>query len=75
VVVSLYATRLQACVGSVCVGGTALMYRGRECARLGSATQRIFYASLVGGGLRPSGPSSGSSDSVRVYMGRGSSGR
>ena len=48
--------RLQACVGSVCVGGTALMCRGRECARLGSATRLIFfYVSLVGGGLRPSG--------------------
>ena len=28
--------RLQACVGSVCGGGTALMCRGRECTRLGS---------------------------------------
>ena len=34
--------------------------------RLGSATGRIFYVSLVGGGLRPSGPSS---------LGTGSSGR
>ena len=56
--------RLQACVGSVCVGGTTLMCRGRECARLGSATRRVsFYASLVGGGLRLSG----SNGSVRVY--------
>ena len=38
------------------------------CARLGSATRRVsFYASLVGGGLRLSGPSSGSNGSVRVY--------
>ena len=62
-------TRLQACVGSLCVGNTTLMCRGRECARLGSATRCIFfYESLVGGGLRPSGPSSGSSGSVRVYI-------
>ena len=62
---------LQACVGSVCVGGTALMCRGRECARLGSATRRVsFYAPLVGGGLRLSGPSSGGNGSVRVkYIG------
>jgi hypothetical protein len=34
----------------------------------GSATRRVsFYASLVGGGLRLSGPSSGSNGSVRVY--------
>ena len=60
--------RLQACVGSVCVGGTVLMCRGRECARLGSATRRVsFYVSLVGGGLRLSRPSSGSNGSVRVY--------
>jgi hypothetical protein len=38
------------------------------CARLGSATRRVsFYTSLVGGGLRLSGPSSGSNGSVRVY--------
>ncbi len=38
------------------------------CARLGSADRRVsFYASLVGGGLRLSGPSSGSNGSVRVY--------
>ena len=60
--------RLQTCVGSVCVGGTALMYLGRECARFGLATRRVsFYASLVGGGLRLSRPSSGSNGSVRVY--------
>ena len=60
--------RLQACVGSVCVGGTALMCRGRECARLGSATRRVsFFVSLVGGGLRLSRPSSGSNGSVRLY--------
>ena len=62
--------RLQVCVGSVCVGGTALMCHGRECARLGSATRRVsFYSSLVGGGLRLSGTSSGSNGSVRVYRG------
>ncbi len=61
--------RLQACVGSVCVGCTALMCRGRECARLGSATRRVsFCASLDGGGLRPAGSSSESSGSVRVYI-------
>jgi hypothetical protein len=62
--------RLQAYVGSVFVGGTALMCRGRECARLGSATRRVsFYASLGGGGLRPSGTSSGSTGiSVRKYI-------
>ena len=38
--------RLQACFGSVCVGGTTLMCRGRECARLGSATRRIFFYAL-----------------------------
>jgi hypothetical protein len=38
------------------------------CARLGSATRRVsFYTSLVGGGLRLSGSSSGSNGSVRVY--------
>jgi hypothetical protein len=60
--------RLQTCVGSVCVEDTSLMFRGRECARLGSATRRVsFYVSLVGGGLRLSRPSSGSNGSVRVY--------
>ena len=60
--------RLQTCVGSVCVGGTTLMCRGRECTRLGSATRLIFfYVSLVGGGLRPSGFSTGRSGSVRVF--------
>ena len=49
--------RLQTCVGS---GDTSLMYHGRECARLGSTTRQVsFYVSLVGGGLRLSGPSSG----------------
>ena len=39
------------------------------CARLGSAARRVsFYESMDGGGVRPSGPSSGSSDSVRVYI-------
>ena len=28
--------RLKVCVGSVCVGVTTLMCRGRECVRLGS---------------------------------------
>ena len=66
VVVSLI--RLQTCVGSVCVGGTVLMCRGWECARIGSATRRVsFYVSLVGGGLRLSRPSSGRNGSVRVY--------
>ena len=38
------------------------------CARLSSAARRVsFYTSLVGGGLRLSGPSSGSNGSVRVY--------
>jgi hypothetical protein len=60
--------RLQTCVGSVCVGDTTLMYRGWECARLGSSTRHVsFYASLVGGGLRLSRPSSGRNGSVRVY--------
>ena len=60
--------RLQTCVGSVCVGGTTLMCLGRECEGLGSATRLVsFYSSLVGGGLRLSGPSSGGNGSVRVY--------
>ncbi len=60
--------RLQTCVGSVCVGDTTLMCHGRECARLGSTTRRVsFYASMVGGGLRLSRPSSGSNSRVRVY--------
>ena len=63
-----HCMRLQECVGSVCVGGTELMCRGRECVRLGSATRHIsFYTPLVGGGLRLSCPSSGSNGSVRVY--------
>ena len=63
-----HCMRLQACVGSVCVGDTTLMCRGWECARMGSATRRVsFYVSLVGGGLRLSRPSSGSNGSVRVY--------
>jgi hypothetical protein len=38
------------------------------CAQMGSATRHVsFYASLVGGGLRLSRPSSGSNSSVRVY--------
>jgi hypothetical protein len=38
------------------------------CAQLGSAARRVsFYTSLVGGGLRLSGPSSGNNGSVRVY--------
>ena len=38
------------------------------CARLSSAARRVsLYTSLVGGGLRLSGPSSGSNGSVRVY--------
>ncbi len=62
-----HCMRLQTCVGSVCVGDTTLMCRGRECARWGSATRHFsFYASLVGGGLRPSGTSSGSTGSVRI---------
>jgi hypothetical protein len=45
----------------VCVRGTSLMCRGRECVRLGSGTRHVcFYVSLVGGGLRPTG-------SVRIY--------
>jgi len=67
-----HCIRLQTCVGSVCVGGLSLMCHGRECARLGSGTRLIFfYVTLVGGGLRPSGTSSGSSGSVRsveVYV-------
>ncbi len=59
--------RLQKCVGSVCVGVTTLMPR-TGCPRLGSATRHVsFYVSLVGGGLRLSGPSSGSNGSVRVH--------
>ncbi len=38
------------------------------CTRMGSATRHVsFYASLVGGGLRLSGPSSGSNGSDWVY--------
>jgi hypothetical protein len=38
------------------------------CVRLGSTTRLVsFYVSLVGGGLRLSGTSSGSNGSVRVY--------
>ncbi len=38
------------------------------CARMGSETRRVsFYVSMVGGGLRLSGPSSGTNGSVRVY--------
>ena len=44
------------------------MCHGRECARLGSSTRLVsFYTSLVGGGLRLSGSSSGRNGSVRVY--------
>ncbi len=55
------------CWFGVCWGhGTDVPRTG--CARLGSATRRVsFYLSLVGGGLPLSGPSSGSSGSVRVY--------
>ena len=54
---------LKTCVGLVRVRGTALMCHG-----LDSATRRVsFYSSLDGGGLRPSGPSSGSTGSVRMY--------
>ncbi len=64
--------RLQGCVGPVRVRGTALMYHGRprECARLDSTTRRApsGYASLGGGGLRPSRTSSGSTGSVRIYI-------
>ena len=45
--------RLQAFVGSVCVGGTALMPRGRECARLGLATRRR----VLGSATRDASPS------------------
>jgi hypothetical protein len=65
VVVSLI--RLQVCVGSVCGGGTVLMWHGRDT-RMGSTTRHVsFYVSLVGGGLRLSGSSSGSNGSVWVY--------
>ncbi len=60
--------RLQVCVGLVCVGDAALMCLGRECARLGLVNRRVsFYLSLVGGGLRLSGPSLGRNGCVRVY--------
>jgi hypothetical protein len=46
--------------------GTGVSQTG--CKRLGSATRRVsFYVSLVGGGLRLSGPSSGNNGGVRVY--------
>jgi hypothetical protein len=46
--------------------GTDVPWTG--CARLASATPRVsFYVSLVGGGLRLSGPSSENNGSVRVY--------
>ena len=44
-----------------------LMCRGWECARLGSAIRRVsFYVSLVGGGLRLSGSSSGNNGNVYI---------
>ena len=61
---------LQTCVGPVCVRGTVLMYRGRECARftVGSGTRHVsFHTSLDGGGLRVTGPYSGNTGSVRIY--------
>jgi hypothetical protein len=43
------------------------MCRGRDVHGWVRQFERVsFYASLVGGGLRPSGPSSGSTGSVRV---------
>ena len=41
-----------------------------QCERMGWGTRVVFYASLDGGGLRPSGPSSGSAGDVRTYRGR-----
>ena len=41
--VRIVYTQCRPFVGSVCVGGTALMCRGRECARLGSATRKVTY--------------------------------
>jgi hypothetical protein len=64
--------RLQTCFGPVCVWDTTLMtlmYLGWECVRLDSTTRRVsFYASLSGGGLRPSGSSSGSTVGTRIYI-------
>jgi hypothetical protein len=55
------------CWFGVCWGhGTDVPRTG--CARLGSATPHVsFYVSLVDGGLRLPGTSSGSNGSVRVY--------
>jgi hypothetical protein len=58
VVVSLYAT-VDMCWFGMCWGHVTDVPR-TGCVRLGSATRRVsFYTSLDGGGLRPSGPSSG----------------
>ncbi len=62
--------RLQVCVGSVCGGGTALMCRGRDVhgwVRRLDASPSTRRWSVESGGLRLSGPSSGSNGSVRVY--------
>jgi hypothetical protein len=61
--------RLQTCHGwlGVCWRHDTDVSR-TGCVRLGSGTRRVsFYESLVGGGLRLSGSSSGSNGSVRVY--------
>jgi hypothetical protein len=64
VLVSLNATE-DMCWFGVCWGHGPY----GECERLGSETRRIFfYASLVAGGLRSSGSSSGRTGSVRVYI-------
>ena len=62
--------RLQSCVGSVCVGDTTLMCHGRDVHDwVRQPSRRVsFYTSLDGGGLRPSGPSSGNNGSVQVYI-------
>jgi hypothetical protein len=60
------ATACMCCFGVWWGHGTDVPRTG--CARLGLTTRRVsFYASVVGGGLRLSGPSSGSNGSVQVY--------
>ncbi len=55
------------CWFGVCWGNDPDVTR-TGCARVGSVTRRVSsYTLLVGGGLRLSGPSSGSNGSVRVY--------
>ena len=67
-----HCMRLQTCVGSVFVGVTTLLWcttDGMCTSGIGNSTRLLqVYVSMDGGGLRPSGPSSGRSGSVRVYI-------